>query len=460
VVPVSRDARSFILVGIGLGLTGLFVALVLQPGASDIAPLLVGPALFALSMPVLRKQARRLGDPSLFRVLQLGLAFKLITTLVRYFVTYHVYTGADASGYFGAGVRMARSFRAGVFVTDLPTLTGTDFIRFFSGLVYTLLPPSLLAGFLVFAWLGFWGQVLFIRAYRVAVPEGRLRTYAYWILFLPSFVYWTSSIGKEAWMLVGLGVAAYGAARALSDRTIPGLLLTLLGLWMAGLVRPHLAAMFAIALAVGALVKRPKERLRELAVIDKAVLVVAVAVLAIIFLGSSARFLGTSSLGSWGSILQEMTEVSERADHGGSEFAPSIVRSPTDLPAGTVTVLFRPFPFEAHNAQALLAALEGSLILIYSVIRIPWLIAALRSVRRQPYVIMALVYVGLFVVAFSSFPNFGLLARERTQVLPFYFILFTVPPLVRRRAGAARDPNDTEREALHGVDPVRATELS
>lgn len=452
VLRTSRDLRPVAIGMIGLGVIGVLVFLALRPDASDVAPLLIGPALFVVSMPLLRKEAARAGDPGLLRVLQFGLAFKLLAALARYVITYQVYSGADASGYFGAGVRMARSFRSGVFVTDLPSLTGTDFIRFLSGVVYTLLPSSLLGGFLLFAWIGFWGQVLFLRAYRLAVPEGRLRTYAYLVLFLPSLAYWTSSIGKEAWMLLALGVAAYGAARALSGRTVQGLLISALGLWMSGLVRPHLAAMFAIALAVAALVRRPRESLRELAVIDKAVLVIAIAVLATMFLGASERFLGTSDLGSWGNVVQELTAVAGRADQGGSEFTPSVVRSPADLPAGTMTVLFRPFPIEAHNAQTLVAALEGSVLLLYSIIRIPWLVAALKSVRRQPYVVLALMYVGLFVVAFSSFPNFGLLARERTQVLPFYLVLFTVPPLMQARKVtrsdqdadlAVREPSDS-----------------
>ena len=441
----STDTRIALIGLLGLALTGVFVFLVLRPGTPDIAPLIIGPVLFVISMPLLRREAVRAGDPGFFRVLQLGLAFKLLGAVARFVVTYQVYSGADATGYFGAGVRLARSFRAGVFTTDLPSLTGTDFIRFLSGLVYTVLPFSLLAGFLVFAWIGFLGQVLFIRAYRVAVPEGRVRTYAYFVLFLPSLVYWTGSIGKEAWMMFALGLAAYGAARALSGSTVRGIAICGLGLLLAGFMRPHLAAMFAMALAVAALVRKPKASLRELALIDKAVLVASVVILATMFLGASERFLGRTDLGSWGNVVQEMTEIAERADHGGSQFAPSVVRTPLDLPAAAVTVLFRPFPTEAHNAQVLLAALESAILLLYSIRRIPWLAAALKSVRRQPYVVLAVVYVGLFVVAFSSFPNFGLLARERVQVLPFYLVLFTVPPIASLRNRSRPDPVSMER---------------
>jgi hypothetical protein len=48
--------------------------------------------------------------------------------------------------------------------------------------------------------------------------------------------------------------------------------------------------------------------------------------------------------------------------------------------------------------------------------------------RRQPYVMFGAVYVGLSIIAFSAFANFGLLDRERVQILPLYLVLLSVPP--------------------------------
>jgi hypothetical protein len=76
----------------------------------------------------------------------------------------------------------------------------------------------------------------------------------------------------------------------------------------------------------------------------------------------------------------------------------------------------------------LVASLEGIFLLLLSLVRLPWAMAALRSWRRQPYVVFALAYVGMFVVAFSTVANFGLLARQRVQLLPMYLVLFSIPP--------------------------------
>lgn len=64
----------------------------------------------------------------------------------------------------------------------------------------------------------------------------------------------------------------------------------------------------------------------------------------------------------------------------------------------------------------------------------------MRSVRRQSYVAFALVFTGLFVFAFSGFANFGLLVRQRAQVMPLFLVLLAVPPTIgastRKKASA------------------------
>ena len=61
------------------------------------------------------------------------------------------------------------------------------------------------------------------------------------------------------------------------------------------------------------------------------------------------------------------------------------------------------------------------------VISLPRLVRVPRFAVRSPYVTFALAYSGLFVLAFSAIGNFGLLARQRTQLLPFVLVLIAVP---------------------------------
>ena len=46
-----------------------------------------------------------------------------------------------------------------------------------------------------------------------------------------------------------------------------------------------------------------------------------------------------------------------------------------------------------------------------------------RYLFQVPYVAYALTYTIMFVIAFSSIANFGILTRQRTQVLPLVVVL-------------------------------------
>ena len=388
----------------------------------------LSPVLFAVSLPFLRRQALREDDPSVFRFLALALAVKLAGAFLRFYASVFFYGGLrDANVYSKYGAQIAENFRHGHFTTGLHSLSGTDFIRFFTGVVYALTGTSKLGGCVVFSWLGFWGLFFFYRAFRIAVPEARRRTYVYLLFFLPSLVFWPSSIGKDAWMMFTMGLATFGVARLLSRWTVGGTVAAVSGLWLASLVRPHVAALLAVAFVVALVTRKGRGELRELAPLVKGVSVVLAVVLAVGLAVKTSHSLHIQVGDSLGGAL---TKIEDRTSKGGSDFTPALADSPARFPVATVTVLFRPLIFEAHNTQARLAALESTVLLLLCLVRFRWVMAALKSLRRQPYVVFCLVYVLLFIVAFSSFSNFGLLARERVQLYPLFLVLLAIPPAI------------------------------
>jgi hypothetical protein len=424
-MPVLAIAATAVLVA-GLVLLGAV------GGPEATGALVVGPVLFAVSLPVFYRQARLEGDRWIFRVLILALLAKFIGSVVRYYVAFDVYGGiADAAGYHEHGVQIAQNFQMGNFYTGLDSLSDTNFIRFLTGVVYAFIGPTGLGGFVVFSWLGFWGLFFFYRAFRVAVPEGAHRSYAKLVFFLPTLVFWPSSTGKEAWMMFSLGIAALGAARILSGRTWRGLVVAGLGLWLAAIVRPHVAGILALSLAAGFLFRRSRPDLGGFATLAKVVGLIAVTTLAVVLVIRTDRFLEQSAIQTEGGVASVLSQTSERTATGGSEFVPSALESPARAPFAAATVLFRPFLFEVDNAQSLAASLETTFLLGLCLVRWRWIGAAIRSIRRQPYIAMAIAYTGLFILAFSGFANFGLLARERAQLFPLFLVLLCVPAVVR-----------------------------
>jgi hypothetical protein len=407
---------------------------------------LIGPILVFASLPALSRQASRENDRRLFWLLLIALLVKLtIGGIGQLYAVFEAYQGAaDANGYYKVGLGLAQHFQQGDFTTGLHPLIGTNFIRILTGIVLSVIGPSRTAAFMLFSWLGFWGLFFFYRAYVIAMPDGRSRTYARLVFFLPSLVFWPSAIGKDAWMVAGLGIAAYGSARVLTGHTWRGLAIAGLGFWMGLMVRPHVVAIVGLGLASAALLRRPRWELRELAPVVKVLSFLAVAAVSLWLVSRSNSFLHESGLNP-NDVNSSLNNIQSATSIGGSTFVPSILSSPRRAPAAALTVLFRPLFPDARTSQAIIAAIEGTLLLAFTLIRIRWIIAALRSVFRQPFVAMALVHTGLFVAAFSSVANFGLLARQRSSVLPFFLVLLSVPP--KRSLFSSRDGPASSTEA-------------
>jgi hypothetical protein len=233
-------------------------------------------------------------------------------------------------------------------------------------------------------------------------------------------------------MVFSLGLAALGAAKIFAGAIGQGFLITAGGLWLAAIVRPHVAVLIGMALTFGYLVHRQTAKLRELAPIVKIVAVGALAVGAVVLLGKADRFVEGTHVDSGGGRAETLDNTAERTGQGGSAFAARPVRSPHHLPLAAITVLFRPFPMEAENGQSLVAAFEGIFLLVLSLVRAPWMISSLKRIREQSYGALAIAYVGLFIIIYSSIANFGILTRQRVQVLPLYIVLLAIPPMEKK----------------------------
>jgi hypothetical protein len=461
--PVA-SSETRVAVGIGSVLLGFAVtvlgllALISTRTSGLWVVLFLVPILLVASWPAFLRQARRERDGRIAKLLMLALVLKLFGSLVRYWVAIYVYDGvADAVQYHQVGESLAMRFRAGNFDTGLASLSSTDFIRFFTGVIYTVTGPSIYAGFLLYSWLAFWGMFLMYRAFTIAVPGGNRRSYARLLFFLPSMLYWPSSIGKEAWMLFGLGLAAYGTARLLTGRTWGGLAFAGIGLYLATLVRPHVGGMAALGMLVAYLLARPPRRLGMLGSVVKLFGLAVLLAVAVVMLGQIQEYLLSKGIDPAEGVNSVLAESARRTGGGGSEFqASSTSTSLVGLPYATVTILFRPFLFEAHNAQAAVTALESALLLGLTIARSRSIWRAVRHLRRWPYVAYVLVYTAGFVVAFASIANFGILARERVQLLPFFFVLLAVPTSRRRQVPPASPATGQQRGEDAGTQLARA----
>jgi hypothetical protein len=313
-------------------------------------------------------------------------------------------------------------------------------MRMVAGAVSVLTGTNRVAKFLIFAWLGFLGCYLLYRAFVTALPNADHHRYALLVFLWPSLCFWPSSIGKDCWMLLTLGIASLGAARVLVRRP-GGYTLLVAGLLLGSFVRPHVSLMALLAFGVALLVGRrdsSRSGITPSSVAKVAGLVILIAIGGVLA-SRAADVLDVNDF-SGASINSALETNSGRTDEGGSTFSAANPQNPLGYVEATVTILFRPFPIESHGAEQIATALEGLFLLGLVIASWRRLATVLLRLRSEPYVTYALVYLLMFFFAFGTIANFGILARQRSQAMPFFFVLLALPAATRKT-----DPSDTEK---------------
>ncbi len=437
-----RERPAWIGVGWGLGVImfiGAFVFAVTTTNDKIFGALLIVPVLLALAAMIARSIAKIDQDPTLVPIIVGGAVFKLVGSGVKYMVSFGVYNGLDANTYDLAAQEGAKVYRGFELYDGWGKLSGTAFVRMINGLVYTVTPMSRIAGCLVFAFLAYLGTLLFWRAFKIAMPHLDDRAYLFWLVLLPSLLYWPSSIGKEAFLTLCIGAASYGVANLLHGSAVRGALTLVPGFMGVIQVRPHLGLVIFSGLALATLLRKAT---RPIASVILAGMVVTVGMFAV---SRAASFFGLSTF-SYDSISETLVDANERTEQGGSAFSP--VSFSANPPLAAVTVLYRPLPIEAGSVLELLTSVESFVLFMLGFSRRQEIWAAVRSARTHPYTVYAIVSIFFFVVVFSVIGNFAILARQRTLIMPLYLSLMMLP----KPAGAPSRSRTAIGEVPVGLD--------
>jgi Dolichyl-phosphate-mannose-protein mannosyltransferase len=353
----------------------------------------------------------------------LGFLAKVAGSIARYLALVLVFGYGDATGYHAFGAGFAQSVRDLDFQVIFDEVGNrsvrTTTTKLFVTGIYSIYTPSLLGGFIMMGSLGFLGQIGFYAALRRWVQPQQLRRYAVGLFFLPTIVFWPSSVGKDAFMLCFLGLATWGISMTLAEFQGRHLLVTVIGVGLGALIRPHVAMLLvasaAVAILLGKAPVNPGASRRRWIV------------LALLTAGLAAGAPSAAGLLDVELTSEGVEDLLERQDNattqGGSEVSGEVVRSPADFPAAALRVLFRPLPNEATDVGTALSSVEGFVLLTATLLLSPRMIRGLRHVRAKPFLLFALVYVIGFVIAFSTVFNLGILARQRAQVMPLFLVI-------------------------------------
>jgi hypothetical protein len=391
------------------------------------ASVVVIPILTLFTLPLFITMSRREHRFDLGGIAATGLALHFFAAF------YRMVHGFDAYVYDHEGDRIAAAFRHFNFGVDPGgPVPGTGGMHIVAGVVSVVAGANRAAKFLIFAWIGFIAAYLFYRAFVTALPNADHHRYALLIFLWPTLFFWPSSIGKDCWMLLTLGIASLGAARILV-RKPGGYTLLVVGLLLGSFVRPHVALMALLAFAVALLVGRRESShpgVTPSSVAKIAGLVILVVVGGVVS-SRAASVLGVNDF-SGSSIDAALQTNVGRTSEGGSTFKAANPQSPLGYPEAVVTILFRPFPIESHGSEQIATSLEGLVLL--GLFAVSWrrVLSAFGRLRSEPYVTYAIVYLLMFFFAFGTISNFGILARQRSQAMPFVFVFLCLYPANRK----------------------------
>ncbi len=369
-------------------------------------------------------------DRFLRRALPVALAFKIVCAAAYLFMCFHVFGGAvDLAHYFSMGQQIAESFRLRSEWEFLHPFWSNNFVFMMTGAMFIVIGPSIVAGSILYAMVSFWGQYVFYRAFCLAFPDGDRTTAGLLLLFLPSVVFWPSTIGKDSPIFYCIAVTTYGFVLLQQKAKASAFLIMAVGLGGTCIIRPHIAAMLAIAILIPYLIGRNVKGISQVA---GKMIALPLLVVGIYYIASQAQsFLKVEDLSKAESVVQR---VASSSSIGGSQFegGSSMLFDLLNAPF----LLFRPFPWEIRSLQAAIGGMESLIVLALVWTRRKVLRSALLLSRQNAI----LMFIGIYTVEFSivfaaAIRNFGLLARQRVMLVPLVMMA-----LCFRSPGEAESP--------------------
>jgi hypothetical protein len=424
---------------------------------NDVFPIVlvtaVGSVLVAACSAGLSRRERNWVTASFF--MHVGFACAQVPLVLSFF------GGGDMFLYFSYGEILARMMErdpshvipevTALLVHNRPHLplmiigmgTGTGTMSALAAWVFYLLGPSKYAASAVFAMLSLCGKIAIYRAFRANVDPAFRWPVAIAALFVPSFVFWSSGLIKEAVVVAGFGCSFFGLHLWIREgRPVSGWALMTAGAVPMSLIKPYI--LFPLVLAGGSWyywarsLKRGRVRVRP----GHFIVATTLGVGGIVVLGKYFPEYALDNFAARSSELQELGRYGGSAFALGGEAPTTLLGQFAYAPAALLTSLFRPLLFEVHNIPALVNAVE-MMVLTVLFARILFT-RNLGKVRRQIADNPLLVFCVVFVVAFGiavglASSNMGTLSRYRSPLLPFFVVLL----LVLGKPLRARSPSGT-----------------
>lgn len=312
----------------------------------------------------------------------------------------------------------------------------TQFIVWFVQVSKSLVGGTYLDYFLLFQAFGFFGLVILMRILEETFEELGVQQplIAYAFLFLPGLHFWTSSIGKDGLLFTAVCLSLWSIMN-------PGrrFLQLCVALAMMLLVRPHIALVAMIALALTFLLDRRTRPAYRLMLLALSLVGVAFAIATL----RNTFAIDVTDADSVSDFMAQREAVVEDVDAGNT-----MVNS--SLPVRFLSLLFRPLFFDAQGMFAYVASLESVVTLAAVAYLLFNLRGASKLARSVSFLRFAFAFTtGVTIILALTYFNVGLGLRQRAMILPGILVLVSSLYAFQRA-----------RAFLHTVPPAKEVSLS
>lgn len=356
--------------------------------------LYVLPILFGIALSLNQKQTYRRILLIIGLVIKIALAYAMTYMLINY------YNYGDLNTYFF----LARDISENTFVGELGELMwGSYWIALFNAGIFTIMPPSIYGLATVAGFSSFLYSYMILKSFDFYFDRNNRHWFWLLILFLPVLGAQSGYIGKEIYILPAVGWIFYRLS--VKKRVTIDILLSVAFI---GLVRPYQSVIIIACFFLTSIIVA-NEKMRVSTFVGFSVLVTGT----FIFV-STSYFSQVSNLFS--TVMDKGLGVflKETYSHGNLELEPF----PQPF---TILQNFRPFIWESHNASALVASIENSVVLLLFVIFLIKCVCNrhVRSLLIRDYMLLfCCFYIAVYLFIYSYNPNIGDLSRRHTYYYP------------------------------------------
>lgn len=329
-----------------------------------------------------------------------GLLLYLWHTLFCFAYFYYVSTfGGDALVYYTKALSDGFEFRV-----------GTTAVVFLTKILVHGLGFGVITCFLFFNILGSIGLLAVDGALKHATQYKSkfLKRLATIIIFLPSISFWSSAIGKDAIAFLSVGLALW-AALQLNKR----IWLMVLAVALMMIVRPHMAGIMVIALAMSVMFDKKASTLKRISLGTISSIGVAVMV------PFALEYAGVSDASSSEGLIDYVEQRQSYNMEGGG----GVDIANMSLPMQLFTYMFRPLIFEARSITALAAAIDNLILLYLFVLGCYALIKKKRQKFTENRKFMWVYVILSWIVLAMTTANLGIAVRQKWMFTPILIYL-------------------------------------